>query len=244
MNGLYAKSPIIGIIGGMPPAGTIDMIQKIIIAASGTGLPKPPHLLVDCDSAVPSRVLGANGSGPSPLPYLTAMAERLLNGGAELLVMACNAAHFYYADVKQAVGSIPLLNIPAEVLRSLEKQKITGPVAVIGAAPLVEELYAAYLTDLTVPVVFLPANQRQALNQALEAFAQGVLDEIHQEEFGNILRHFGGTSACTHLVSACTELTMILQKIDYLPFTLIDPVQIAAEQICKYCWEWAENQGS
>ena len=85
----------IGIIGGMGPMATVDLMQKIIESTAAHEDQEHIHILVDNNTAIPDRTAAILGQGPSPVPELLRSADRLTAQGADFLIMGCNTAHFF-----------------------------------------------------------------------------------------------------------------------------------------------------
>ena len=101
----------VGIIGGMGPEATIDLMRRIVAATPADDDGDHIRLLVDSNPRVPSRIEALiDRTGPSPAPAIVDMARGLERQGADVLVIACNTAHHYHADVVAAVG-VPVLNM-------------------------------------------------------------------------------------------------------------------------------------
>ncbi|UAK25045.1 cysteate racemase [Sphingomonas nostoxanthinifaciens] len=114
---------IVGVLGGMGPAATIDFMAKVLRhsqAARGPGSREQEdvRLLVDSNPAVPDRNAAVAGTGPSPGPALAAMAQGLAGGGAAFLVMPCNAAHAF-ADAIVAATPLPFVSLIAETAQAI-----------------------------------------------------------------------------------------------------------------------------
>ncbi len=92
---------MLGVIGGMGPAATVDFLAKLIEETPAAAEDEHIPTLVVSDPRVPSRTAAILGGGPSPLPALAAIRDRLVAAGATLLAMPCNTAHAWYADLAQ-----------------------------------------------------------------------------------------------------------------------------------------------
>ena len=90
---------MIGVIGGMGPLATADFFRKVIAATPVHDDAGHVPLLIQSDPRIPPRPAAILGRGPSPLPSLLAARERLLVAGAKGLVMPCNTAHHWYAEL-------------------------------------------------------------------------------------------------------------------------------------------------
>lgn len=105
-----SESKIVGVLGGLGPAATLDFYRKVVEATQATTDQDHLHLLIDSDPTVPDRNAAFTGTGPSPGPQLARNARRLEAAGAEFLVMVCNGAHAW-ADEIQAAIDIPFVHI-------------------------------------------------------------------------------------------------------------------------------------
>src|SRR3989304_4023725 len=104
-------SKTIGIIGGMGPEATVDLMARVIRATPAQDDADHIRMIVDNDPGVPSRIKALlDGTGESPGPYLVAMARRLESWGADVLAMPCNTAHYYHGEIRAAVA-IPVLHM-------------------------------------------------------------------------------------------------------------------------------------
>lgn len=123
MNG--KADMVVGVLGGLGPEATLDFMAKLLertTALTGASSDQEHlHVLVDCNPKVANRNRAVAGTGPSPAPDLAAMARRLSDAGADLLVMACNTAHHWEADIRAATGR-PFLSILDATLEALRQQ--------------------------------------------------------------------------------------------------------------------------
>ena len=102
---------IVGILGGMGPEATVDLMQRIIRLTRAVDDIDHIRCIVDNNPKVPSRIKAIiEGDGEDPGPCMADMANRLETWGADFLVIACNTAHFYYNAVQDAVD-IPVINL-------------------------------------------------------------------------------------------------------------------------------------
>ena len=107
------NEPVVGIIGGMGPEATVDLMARIIRATPAADDADHIRMLVDNNPKIPSRLKAiVERSGPSPVPVLIDMARQLAAWGADLLVIPCNTAHFYRDAIAAAV-KVPVLDMIA-----------------------------------------------------------------------------------------------------------------------------------
>src|SRR6056297_2594592 len=93
---------IIGVLGGMGPAATVDIFQKLLWANPCNTDQEQMRIIIDCNSKIPDRTQHIMNNGPDPTPYLKDSAERLENAGAEIIVIPCNAAHYFHTQIQDS----------------------------------------------------------------------------------------------------------------------------------------------
>src|SRR5690606_22365475 len=81
------RRPLIGVIGGLGPAATVDFYAKIVTATKATADQDHVRLIIDADPTVPDRSASVLGTGESAAPALIEKALRLAAAGADLLAM-------------------------------------------------------------------------------------------------------------------------------------------------------------
>ena len=114
MGGREEKT--VGIIGGMGPEATIDLMQRILRltpAPKGKDMDDIDHIrcLVDNNPKIPSRIKAIiDKDGVDPGPFIADMAKGLESWGADFLAIPCNTAHYYY-DIVQSAVNIPVINL-------------------------------------------------------------------------------------------------------------------------------------
>ena len=83
----------IGIMGGMGPMATVDLMQKVIVATKAIKDQEHIHTVIDNNTNVPDRSECIFGKGPSPVPEMVKSAKLLTAMGADVIIIGCNTAH-------------------------------------------------------------------------------------------------------------------------------------------------------
>ena len=140
----------LGVIGGMGPLATADFLHKLVVRTPATSDVEHIPVIVGNFPQIADRVAPImDGVGPSPLPGLRAAAERLVDAGAQCLVMPCNTAHHWYDALCEGLPT-PLLHIVDAVAQSLDRT-CPGPSAlglIATEATIHAKLYPARLEPL------------------------------------------------------------------------------------------------
>jgi len=101
---------VIGILGGMGPAATLALYERILALTSAECDQDHLHVIIDSNPKIPDRTAAILGDGESPLPAMIEGARTLERAGANVLVIPCNTAHHWLADLQKAV-SIPIIDM-------------------------------------------------------------------------------------------------------------------------------------
>ncbi len=106
----------LGIIGGMGPMATVDLMRKIILSTDAKTDQEHIHILVDNNTQIPDRTAAIEGRGESPAARMLQSAKLLESQGADVLVIACNTAHYFLDEFKDKVH-VPIINMIDEVVK-------------------------------------------------------------------------------------------------------------------------------
>ena len=123
---------MIGVLGGMGPLATLDFFGKVIAATHAKEDIDHVPMLMQSDPRIAPRPAAILNGGRSPLPQLMAGRDRLIVAGAMALVMPCNTAHYWYADLLKGC-TVPFLSIVDESVNQLTQLAGAGSkIGVIG----------------------------------------------------------------------------------------------------------------
>lgn len=106
----------LGIIGGMGPMATVDLMRKIILSTDAKNDQEHIHILVDNNPQIPDRTVAIEGRGESPVEKMLQSAKLLEAQGADVLVIACNTAHYFLDEFKDKVN-VPIINMIDEAVK-------------------------------------------------------------------------------------------------------------------------------
>ena len=79
-----------------------------------------PHTIIDSNTNIPDRTRFILQGGESPIEELKRSAVRLQEAGADLLVMPCNTAHYFYDEISEAVN-LPFINMIRETVKTIRE---------------------------------------------------------------------------------------------------------------------------
>jgi aspartate racemase len=165
------------------------------------------RLLIDNNPLVPDRQAAQAGTGPSPGRALAAMAAGLERAGADFLVMPCNTAHAWAAEI-EAATRLPLVSLVEETADAAAAlgARTAGLLSTRGC--LDARLYQAALERRGI-VPVLPEDEAQdALMGVVRAVKADAAGPEVRARMRSIAEGLAGTSDA--LVIACTEIPLAL----------------------------------
>ena len=206
------RQRIVGIIGGMGPLATADLIAKITHHTPVTREQDHLRLLIDSNPAIPDRNEAVRGSGPSPGPAMVESARLLERSGAELLAIACNTAHHWLDDVAGAI-SIPVIGmvdvtVRAAVARDPARVGVMAITACLATSMYQDRLVASGIESITLD----EAEQSAFTRTIAEIKAEGSTEGLR----ASMARHAEALidAGAEVLIAGCTEIPIVLGEAD------------------------------
>ena len=206
------NKPRIGVIGGMGPAATILLQQRILDAVPVQSDDGHIPLLVDMNPQVPSRIeYLLHERGINPGPVLANMARNLQQSGVDAIAMPCCTAHHFAADIENSV-TIPFLNMVELTSNRIAQLVPKNSTVGILASPATEKtgLFRDSLVQHGLTALY-PENKGSIL-AGIEAIKQKgetcqVLETIHSAM--NELQ----TKGVAAFIIGCSEFSLLSRKL-------------------------------
>ncbi len=198
---------IAGVIGGLGPDATVDFMARVIALTPAESDQDHVRLLVDQNPQVPNRQDAIVGNSASPAPVLAAMAAGLEAAGADFIVMPCNAAHAFAADIQAAIG-VPFISIVTATVESIPSGSAAVGVLETPAAQRAG-LYRSALSAAGVRCVELDAGSTAELMRLAYAVKRGDRGAAVQKAMSGFARALLADGARA-IIMACTEIPLVL----------------------------------
>ncbi len=217
----------IGIIGGMGPAATADLYSRIIAATDAASDGEHLHVIIDGNIHIPDRTAAILGGGKDPTEELVKSAVRLENAGAELLVMSCNTAHYFYDRILPHV-SVPFLHMPRETAKEARRRGMKKIALLATDGTCRAGVYQkAFETEAPEVELLLPeeSGQRLIMELIYDNVKAGRWD-LPRERVETVLRSLAERGAEAFILG-CTELPLAFRHYGF-PVPVIDPTEVLA----------------
>ena len=223
---MTAEDRVLGVIGGMGPDATIDFMARVLQHTPAERDQDHVRMLVDHNPRIPSRQLAMKGEGDDPGSALGDCAARLEAAGADFIVMPCNTAHAWEADIRARI-TIPFVSIVDQsVSRALQvtEGRPIGLMTTPGC--LSAGLYQAALSNHEL-VLQDPADVDETMMMIDRIKAGDKSDRV-----ADALRLLGEnmvTRGAGSVIAACTELPLVLRQ-SMFKVPLISSTEVLAEK--------------
>jgi aspartate racemase len=223
---------IIGILGGMGPEATADLYMRIIRATKVQRDQDHHRVIIDSNAKIPDRTPAIQGKGPSPLPMLVETGLNLQRAGADFLIIPCNTAHYFHAELQKRL-KIPVLHMirlsAEKTHKKLPAVRKAGLLASDGTlmSRLYQESWEKQGIEIIEPAA---ATQRNVMKAIYQYIKRGDLEpgrKLLNDASLELIK--AGAEA---VICGCTEVSIVLHDGD-LSVPVLDPLQDVAEEAVR-----------
>jgi aspartate racemase len=223
-----APGRMIGILGGMGPEATLDLYRHIINLTPAARDQDHIRVLIYSNPKIPDRTEAIAAGGESPLPELIESAKLLERGGAGIIVMPCNAAHYFLPQIRREV-SIPILDMIEETYRdiraTLPNARKVGLIAALGTVH--SGIYSRSFSRAGIEVLVPSDADQNRIQTAIAQVKAGAQNRLTRETFQSAGKRLVEAGA-EAVILGCTELPLAFEPSEVNYFS-IDTTRILAE---------------
>jgi aspartate racemase len=216
----------LGLLGGMGPAATLVFLERLQALTPARTERDHIRVIADINPGVPDLTVPGSGAGP----VLAEMAGALRGAGADVLAIACNAAHAH-ADLIQRASGLPLIDM-IETASAAAAASGVRRVGVLGVSRALR-LYREYLAAGAMGMVTLPPERQAAFTALLDRVRAGELSGEAQAQMAAAAGELAADGA-EAIIAGCTEITLVLGP-EHVRVELIDPAEHLARRCVDVC---------
>ena len=153
---------MLGILGGMGPAATVDLMRRIVALTPAQRDDEHIPMIVSCDPRIPGLARAILEDGESPVTAMTSRLRLLEAAGAQCIAIACHAAFHWYEEL-QAQTRLPIIHIADAACEALDSRVRPGQsIGLIAAASTLHSgFYQRKFEQRNFPCVLLPAEENE-----------------------------------------------------------------------------------
>ena len=226
------NSKTVGIIGGMGPMATYDLAEKIFNNTVADCDQDNIPVLIDCNTRIADRTTAILHGGTDPRPELKKSAKRLESAGADVLMMACNTAHYFYDSVCEDI-KIPVLHMPrltAQLIFEMGVKK-AGVLATDGTCR--SGVYGDALKEEGIDPVYPSAEKQKIIMSLIYDHVKAGIMDFSDLDIDGVISEMKGKGAEV-LILGCTELPMAFDLIGETGIPAIDPTEVLARVAVRF----------
>ena len=200
----------IGILGGMGPRATAMLFQQIIDSTPAHADQEHLNIAIANKTRIPDRSAYLLGkTEESPLPVLQEGIRELDQLGAQIILMPCNTAHYFYSQlITNSCGYI--VNMVANALHYIANSQLPKQVCVLGTLGTVRtgiyEMHNSYGLSICYPEEEECATLHRIIYDVKE---QNVSLLQLANEFDSVIRKIRQRKGPVSFAVACTELSCL-----------------------------------
>ena len=228
------KKKTIGILGGMGPLATADLLIKITMATRADCDREHIRVYIDSDAQIPDRTGAILHGGEDPVPEMTDALRNLERCGADCIVMACNTAHYFLPRL-QKLTKTPILDMPSITAASCAERFPGGTAALLGTTGTLRTGIYERALEREGAAFLLPDEEQQAMLMHLiyDVVKASRPMQPEEEHWSRLLQELRERGA-DYFILACTELPIVANTLqDEGPF--VDPTEELARAAVRFC---------
>lgn len=214
------RKKIIGIIGGMGPLATADLFKKIVINTKADRDQEHIRVLIDNNTEIPDRTAAILNGGKDPIPQLVKSATLLSNMGADLLIIPCNTAHYFYKEIQKNV-EIAVLNMIELTRDTLIKNGIKKAALLATKGTIKSGIYQKVFDSSGVELIVPEEDEQMVIMDLIYKGVKAGKKDYSVADTKKVMENLVSRGAET-LILGCTELPLAKDMYD-LDFNTCDP---------------------
>ena len=224
----------IGILGGMGPLATADLLRKIVLLTKAEKDGDHIRIYIDDNPNIPDRTAAILSGGESPLPQMRDSLGKLALCGADCIIMPCNTAHYFLPQL-QAKTETPFLSMLAATAKTCAAKFPGKTAAVLGTkGTLATGLYDRALEGEGVAFILPDEAERDTLMHLIYDVVKASKPLAPEQGTWEALLNGLRARGADYFILGCTELPIVA---DSLPVEgpFVDPTAELAKAAIRFC---------
>jgi aspartate racemase len=233
------RTPLIGILGGMGPAATVDFYAKLVDATPARYDQDHLRVVIWADPTTPDRSRALLDHGADPTPWLVQGVRALTTAGADVITIPCNTAHAFLGPITQEAGDVPVLNLIHHACQ--RTRQLDPPVRAVGLLATTGTVRAGLYHDplAQAGMTVMAPDDRTQLHEVMPAIAEMKAGKAASGTLCRLAAELADRGAHA-IIAGCTEVALALRD-NQLGVPVIDPAQILAE--AAVAWAYGRSTG-
>lgn len=221
----------IGILGGMGPMATCDLMRKVIDNTHAAADQEHLRIVVDNNTNIPDRTAAILGKGEDPRPEMIKSAVRLQSMGANVIIVPCNTAHFFLEDVAKCVD-VPILHMPRETAKLLHTQGVRAAAVLATDGTVQSGLYDRELRAFGITPVYPNEEDQKMIMSLIYDYVKAGKDYPYPEKLQAMQQRLVQQGA-EKMILGCTELPIAFARTE-TALPAVDPTTVLAQAAIRH----------
>ena len=224
----------IGILGGMGPLATADLLRKITLHTRAACDADHIRVFIDSNPAIPDRTAAILSGGADPVPEMTHALRSLEKCGADCIIMPCNTAHYFLPRLQVLTG-IPFISMLEATAKACAAAYPGKTAAILGTrGTLKTRLYHDALAAQGVPALTPIDKQQDELMRLIYDVVKANRPLAPEAQAWASLLEGLCARGADYFILGCTELPLLADTLPH-PGPFIDPTAELARAAIRFC---------
>ncbi len=227
------KSATLGILGGLGPMSGVRFCEMIVEHTLAATDQEHINFLLSSRADTPDRTAYILGrSTENPAPVMKREVSRLIEAGADLIVIPCNTAHYFYREIAK-ISSVPILNIIESTVEFCAFRGIERVGILATEGTILSGAYRSVLEAREMEYLSPSAEEQDLISRMIyEEIKQGKLPS--PEELYRVADSLCARGAQT-VVLGCTELSLLKRAFALSEERFTDSLEVLAASAIRAC---------
>lgn len=222
----------LGILGGMGPLATCDLFRKIVENTAAESDGEHIHIIIDNNTSIPDRTAAILQGGADPLPQMKASLARLTAAGADVVIMGCNTAHYFF-DALRKKAEVEMLSMLDETMAYLKSRGIKKAGLLASSGTVESGIYARAAAKQGIEIIAPEGKAQEAVMGVIYEGVKAGKANYDTTDFLAAVKALQDNGAET-MILGCTELPLAMEMYA-LDFPAADPTLILAQAAIRKC---------
>ncbi|MHB8172445.1 MAG: cysteate racemase [Thermincolia bacterium] len=217
----------IGILGGMGPMATADLLVKIIQNTLARTDQEHPRIIIDNNPKIPSRIQAILAAGEDPLPQMQKSTHLLEKAGVDFILIPCCTAHFWLKDLQQKVR-VPIYSMIEATLDHVKKKHQFEKILLLASTATVQtSLYQKGFQSHGLNLFSPTPDEQKIVATVITKVKAGFIEaNPYLKPLNQILQRYKAKGVST-VLGGCTEVPLLFPYLEG-GITTVDPTLILA----------------
>lgn len=242
----------LGLIGGLGPAATVDLYDKIVKATPAKNDQEHFKVVIEQNPQIDDRTACLLNGGPDPTIAMYNCAKRLERDGCDYIIIPCNTAHAFLPRMLRHLN-VPFIDMQQTMLDEIKAK--FGDNARVGlmatSGTIATGIYSKKAEKMGMMMYTPDEDHQQSVMKAIYGPKGAKAGYTTGECYDDLYRgaeYLVKTYDCNVLILGCTELPLIFHETDDFEVAgkkvaIVDPTATLARKCVQIAQATIKERG-